>query len=377
MPWALVRLVLVAVVMILGLRLLRGATALAFGLASIATLLLFQLPLGRYTEKLYGQASDLTIFMIVLFGALLFLLSRPDLLERQARRLRMTGTGSLGEEESRLDREVAVLCLLQQFSGAVQGRIGSRPLRGLALLPLALINFVSSATSALLFKSLWAPTRSDLTSDAAGRTQAAGILCLCTTGVLAVNFAPLLSTWWLFFTGVAGRAWTEGPPLGVWIYALLSYAHGYWLLTRHGEPSLPLVEPETRRLRGSITCSWSARSSPFGPHSPPCRHPRTQPTARRRPQARRPKRRPRAPPTPSGAIRSRCGQGRPRRERPRPSNPNRRASGSAPCSWDWPRHYSWPRAGSTAFICRRPTSVGVRADSGACCWRACAGSSSP
>jgi hypothetical protein len=68
--------------------------------------------------------------------------------------------------------------------------------------------------------------------------------------VLAVNFPPLLSTWWLFFTGVAGTAWTRGWPLGVWVYALLSYAHGYWLLTRQGEPQLPPVEPEERRLRG-------------------------------------------------------------------------------------------------------------------------------
>jgi hypothetical protein len=55
---------LVAATIALGLRLLRGATALAFGLASLVALVLFRLPLGLYTEKLHGQAGDMRIFMI-------------------------------------------------------------------------------------------------------------------------------------------------------------------------------------------------------------------------------------------------------------------------------------------------------------------------
>jgi hypothetical protein len=183
-----------------------------------------------------------------MFGAVLFLLSRQDLLDRQARKASGDAAGSLTEEEERLDREVAVLCLLRRFLSRIQHLCGSRTLRGLALLPLALINFVSSATSALLFKSLWSPTRDNFTSDAAGRTQAAGILCLCTTGVLSVNFYPFLSTWWLFFSGVVGAEWMPVLPIGVWVYALLSYAHGYRLLSRHGEPRPDSVESEAGRL---------------------------------------------------------------------------------------------------------------------------------
>lgn len=74
---------------------------------------------------------------------------------------------------------------------------------------------------------------------------------MCTTGVLVV-FVPAFSfssTWWLFFQGMVGSAWTPPLPLGVWVYGLLSFAHGYWLLTRGGEPALPPVEPEQGRLR--------------------------------------------------------------------------------------------------------------------------------
>ena len=231
------RLILVAVSIVLGLRLLRGATALAFGLASLVTLLLFHLPLGLYTQRLAQQAGDLTVFLIVLFGAVLFLLGRQDLLDRQARRVQPAGTDDASEEERRLDQEVAVLCVLPQFLGWVRARTDSRLWRGLSLSLLALINFVSSVTAALLFKSLWAPTRTDFTNDVAGRVQAAGILCLCTTGVLVASVAPVVSTWWLFFSEMAGTAWMPTRPLGVWLYGLLSFAHGYWLLTRDGEPA--------------------------------------------------------------------------------------------------------------------------------------------
>jgi len=241
----LLRLTLVFGAVWLGLRLLQGSTALAFGLASLVALLVFGQPLGFYTEHLFEQASDLTVFIIVLFGAVLVLVGRQDLLDRQAARQHLGQTADPTEHDRDLDREVAVFCLLRQISSGVQGLTSSRLGRGLLLLPLALFNFVSSVPSVLLFKSLWVRPGADLVGDPAARSQAAGILCLCTSGVLLV----LSSTWWVFFNNMAKGDWTPTPPLGVWLYGLLSYAHGYWLLTRHGEPRLAPVDAGTRQVR--------------------------------------------------------------------------------------------------------------------------------
>ena len=80
LPGTVLRLVLVAAALGVALNILRSA-AMAFAFASLATLILFREPLGTYTEILYKQAGDLTVFMIILFGGTLFLASRQDLLE--------------------------------------------------------------------------------------------------------------------------------------------------------------------------------------------------------------------------------------------------------------------------------------------------------
>jgi hypothetical protein len=242
-------LALVAGTMLLALQVFR-APALGFALASLVTLVLFHRPLGLYVEALYRQASDLTMFMIVLFGGTLALVSRQDLLEQQAQRRREAGGGPPSEADHRLAREVQVLCVLNQFKDGVHRVSASRLVRGLLLLPLALVNFVSSAATALLFRSFWAPTRTDFTSDDEGRTLAAGILALCVSGCLVAYVGPFMSTWWLFFSQMAGEAWTPHWPLGVYLYGLLSYSHGFWLLSRHREETATAGgdDPALRRL---------------------------------------------------------------------------------------------------------------------------------
>lgn len=257
--WSLwIRLALVLGSVLLALRVLKASTALSFGLASLVALLVFGSPLGLYVERLFGQASDLTVFMIVLFGAVLALLSRQDLLERLAAR----------PDDDALGREAAALCLLRRLSDRVQQGRPSHLKRGLLLLFLTLVNFVSSVPAVLLFRSLWGRSRTGLVSDPVGRAQAAGILCLCTTGVLVLTTPSISSTWWIFFNGMAGDDWRPTWPLGVWFYAVASFAHGYWLLTRGGWPAPTKVkaawlEPQ-RTYRTLLATALAAAALCFG-----------------------------------------------------------------------------------------------------------------
>ena len=109
--------------------------------------------------------------------------------------------------------------------------------QGLLLFFLALTNFVSSTTAVLLFKSLWASGKADFLTQQDDRALAAGILSLCMSGVLLVYFYTgtgwMMSSWWLFFTDHVSKSNVESIPrwpVGVYLYGLLSFMHGFWLI---------------------------------------------------------------------------------------------------------------------------------------------------
>jgi len=177
------------------------AAALSFFLAALMALLLFQVPLHWYVDTLFKQAKSPAVFMIVLFGGTHVVVSRQDLLEAVAR---AKETAPANPEQTRLENEAEVFCLLRRFNGWIQRTFASNLRRGIFLLPLALANVVSSATAVVFFKSLWAPNKRDFLTHEEDRALAAGILCLCITGVLVLyaDGGRLMSGWWLFFSEV-------------------------------------------------------------------------------------------------------------------------------------------------------------------------------
>lgn len=133
--------------------------------------------------------------------------------------------------------EAAVFCLLRRFDRWIQRRSASKVRQGLLLFFLALTNFVSSTTAVLLFKSLWASGKADFLTQQDDRALAAGILSLCMSGVLLVYFYTgtgwMMSGWWLFFTDNVSKSKVEFIPrwpVGVYLYGLLSFMHGFWLI---------------------------------------------------------------------------------------------------------------------------------------------------
>ncbi len=247
--WRLVRLLVLLGGLLLAFRTLQAPT-LAFFLTTLGALWLFHLPLETYVAKLHGQASGLTVFMIVLFGGTLALVSRQELLNalpRDPEAIRRS------PEYTRVAREAAVLCLLRRWDDWMQRAVTSPWLRGALLLPLVLINCVSSGPAVLFFKSLWVPSEVNFRTRDADRALAAGILCLCTSWVLLVYLGAerLRSPWWLFFTNAVKNyptihlpAW----PVAVYCYGLLSFVHGAWLIVRRARPTVPRDQRLTEDL---------------------------------------------------------------------------------------------------------------------------------
>lgn len=222
------RLGLLLIVLIWVFRTLKSA-GLSFFLAALLALMLFQLPLDQYVKTLYGQAKSFTVFMIVLFGGTLAVVSRQDLIEARAR---LTGFNHDSDQTS-LQNETAVFCLLQRFGNWIERTFDSKIWRAVFLLPLVLANFVSSATAVLFFKSLWAPTQNDFVNREQDRALAAGILSMCIGGVLLVftGAGNMMSIWWLFFTeNIRNPDFVPKWPAAVYLYGLLSYVHGFWLV---------------------------------------------------------------------------------------------------------------------------------------------------
>ncbi|MDM8541892.1 hypothetical protein QUF90_12460 [Desulfococcaceae bacterium HSG9] len=208
---------------------------LVFFLASLLALILFDKTLFDYAKWLYGQASDTTVFMIILFGGTLALISRTDLIDR----LKSEKERNLSRKKLQsLQDEVDTFCLLRRFDKAVQRRFEADTKKNhiakffLTLIPV-IANFVSSAAAVLFFKSLWTPGLSDFVTDEQNRKRAAGILCLCVSGCLLV-FLPCVgvkSVWWIFFDStVASENLMPQIPVAVLLYAFLSYLHGYILI---------------------------------------------------------------------------------------------------------------------------------------------------
>jgi hypothetical protein len=92
---------------------------LSFFLAALLGLLLFHAPLDVYISALIGQAQSITVFLIVLFGGTLAVVSRQDLLEELAHR---PNIDPRSPAQSRLHDEAAVFCLLRRFDRWIQRR---------------------------------------------------------------------------------------------------------------------------------------------------------------------------------------------------------------------------------------------------------------
>jgi hypothetical protein len=229
--------------------------ALAFCLSTLLVLLLFQQPLGSYVIALYQQAQSPAVFMIVLFGGALLVVSRQDLLEALAQ---ATEPMRRSPEYPRLEQEAAVVCLLRRFDAWIQHK-GTIPiLREALLFVLVLINFVSSSMTVLFFKSLWASPQADFRTQAADQALAAGILCFCICGGLLVYVPGVIaSPSWLFFATAMGPNNTAFPqyPIAVYLYGIFSFVHGLCLIFGRPCPSgatdqMPTRDLTVQRLQG-------------------------------------------------------------------------------------------------------------------------------
>ena len=239
-------LLFILLVALVGLFHVLKSAALAFFLGSLLALILFKIPLMHYTDLLYSQASSLTVFMIILFGGTLALISRSDLPEELKNK---------PKDEANVRKKIAVFCLLQRFDALVR-RCPSRFWQMIFLLPLIIANFISSSAAVLFFKTLWVPSASE--NPERNKSMAAGILCLCISGCLMVyGLGGFKSTWWIFFSKMVVKesvdaqpqdhssgqksTQTDGAdnhkktilpktPVAVLIYAFLSYIHGFSLI---------------------------------------------------------------------------------------------------------------------------------------------------
>jgi hypothetical protein len=226
---------------------------LAFFLGTLLALLLFHKPLDLYVHKLAGQARSLIVFLIVLFGGTLAVVSRQDLLDA----LPPATATRHSSEQTRLYHAVAVFCLLQRFAIWIQRSRLSLFLRGGLVFLLVLANFVSSGPAVLFFKSLWASPTADFRMHEADRALAAGILCLCTSGALLLytGEGQFMSPWWLFYTEVAEPRCLPPWPVAGYLYGLLSFVHGVWLIFGRSRTAgvmdqMSAADVAVRRLQG-------------------------------------------------------------------------------------------------------------------------------
>jgi len=190
--------------------------------------------------------------MIVLFGGTLAIVSRQDLFNALSQTSEATRRSP---EQTRISREIAVLCLLRRFDTWIQHTVTSPWWRAVLLFPLVLANFVSSGTAVLFFKSLWASANADFRTNGADRALAAGILCFCTCGPLLVYISGVVSSpWWVFFHETVSQSQVlQMPriPLAVYLYGLLSFAHGMHLIL--GRSRTSIAASVDQRLTSDIT----------------------------------------------------------------------------------------------------------------------------
>jgi hypothetical protein len=204
-------------------------TEISFLLCGLAGCILMGVPFYEYGRLLWNNFASQSIFVIIVCGALVALLGRSDLTNK----LEKTSALSDPEEYRMLKREADVFCIFDRL----QNFIEEREQRGVVLPAILLLLqnmllFISSIIAASTFSAM--RKKRQQRSRKNENYVNAGILCMCVSGCLIVFFV-LKSPWWLFFSGFEKDLGIRlDLPVATLIYALLSFAHGYYLI-RKGE----------------------------------------------------------------------------------------------------------------------------------------------
>lgn len=241
-------LVLLALLASVGLARHVGSAQIAFFVGGLASVVLLDVPLAHYVDRLVRAATQADLVLLFLAITCFALVARLDLQRRADAAADTRAPGAPPAPEERFAR---VLCVFARLHAGVSSW-RSTAARFVAQLGLVLAVFVGSQTSVLLFRSLWGGGRDDVATDPSARALAAGILCVCVAGCLA--FSPALglpSPWWLFYGSTLRQSGLEMliPPFpaGVLSYALASAVHGIRLagVAAASRGAAPAVDAET------------------------------------------------------------------------------------------------------------------------------------
>jgi|GEM_PF-3512120 len=233
-----------ALLLIIAVSFLKIPTDFSFLICGILGSFIMGIPLSKYTEFLYEEASSTSIFMIAVSGAVVAAISRNDILDALAQ----TNRDIEPERYADLEQQAAVFCLFSRLQGFIRKlKKKSRFLAAAVLLLQNALLFVSSVVSAQTFSAMFKSGRKRSEEETAYIN--AGILCMCVSGCLLIFFY-MKSPWWLFFTGLAKDVRVM-LPISVLAYALFSFIHGYHLISK-GE-SLSQTEAEIEPDRHPLT----------------------------------------------------------------------------------------------------------------------------
>ncbi|HEX2945898.1 MAG TPA: hypothetical protein VHT96_08065 [Clostridia bacterium] len=216
---------ILALLLIIAISFLKIPTDFSFLICGILGSFIMGIPLSKYTEFLYKEASSTSIFMMAVSGAVIAAVSRNDILDA----LKQTNRDIEPERYADLEQQASVFCLFSRLQGFIQKvKRKSRFLAAVVFLLQNVLLFVSSVVAAQTFSAMFKSGRKKSAEETSYIN--AGILCMCVSGCLLVFFF-MKSPWWLFFLGLAKDVPVEFP-IAVLIYAFFSFIHGYHLITK-------------------------------------------------------------------------------------------------------------------------------------------------
>ncbi len=230
----------IALMLIVAISFLRISTEFSFLICGILGSFIMGIPLSKYTEFLYKEASSTSIFMIVVSGAVIAALSRNDILDA----LKNTNPDIEPEKHADLAHQASVFCLFARLQGFIEKvKKKSRLMGAILLLMQNVLLFVSSVVAVQTFSAMLKSGRKKSPEETSYMN--AGVICMCVSGCLLVFFF-MKSPWWLFFLGLAKDVPVKFP-IAIMIYAFFSFVHGYYLLSRGDKLSAPEPEKSLRQ----------------------------------------------------------------------------------------------------------------------------------
>lgn len=224
-----------ALLLIVGVSFLRISTEFSFLICGILGSFIMGIPLSRYTEFLFKEASGSSIFMIAISGAVIAAISRNDLIDA----VKNANPAIDLQKYNDLKHQSSIFCLfarLQSFIEKVKKK--SKVLAAVVFFLQNILLFVSSVVSVQTFSAMFKSGKKKSEDEVAYIN--AGILCMCVSGCLLVFFF-LKSPWWLFFLGLAKDV-TINYPVAVLVYAFFSFVHGYYLISKSEKSSATVQE---------------------------------------------------------------------------------------------------------------------------------------